>query len=311
MANIALICVREDSRAADDLTAALSRYGFGVCRSASVFEDLRGYAAVVVLLSPGAASSELVIGTAGRAQHWGKLVPVFVNLCHLPQEFAMLAMHDLSHWDRDAEDPVVQAIAYHCHRLAGLPGKPEMNWDAPAPRPALSDGGHGSRRAIGYMHNADFVPPPPHHGLQSPWQDPSHYAPAPQGFAVPGGLLAAIDDAAPEWDGGYVPAPHFTQSGADRRRNQNRATYILHASIEEDAAPLETVPAGARRRNFFFSAVVATFVGAGALLGLAVLEEGRMMAQATVYTPDPNAPELSDPSVAQPQPETPRKSLSQ
>lgn len=124
MADISLVCVREDAWKADLLTAALERYGFTVCRSASVFEDFTGYAAVVVLLSPGAARSDLVMGTAARALDWGKLIPVFVNLCHLPDRLAGVALHDLAAWDGNAEDPVVRAIAYHAQRLAGLPGKP-------------------------------------------------------------------------------------------------------------------------------------------------------------------------------------------
>ena len=46
---------------ADQLSAALDRYGFSVCRSASVFEDFEGYAAVIVLLSPGATEVSFAI----------------------------------------------------------------------------------------------------------------------------------------------------------------------------------------------------------------------------------------------------------
>ena len=130
MADISLVCVREDAWKADLLASALERYGFTVCRSASVFEDFSGYAAVVVLLSPGAARSDLVMGTAARALDWGKLIPVFVNLCHLPDRLAGVALHDLAAWDGQAEDPVVQAIAYHAQRLAGLPGRPGFGPDA-------------------------------------------------------------------------------------------------------------------------------------------------------------------------------------
>ena len=108
------------------LAGALERYGFSVCRSASVFEDPHGYAAIIVLLSPGAARSELVMGAAQRAMDYGKLVPVFVNLCRLPDRLAGVALHDLSAWDGHEDDPVVQAIAYHVQRTAGLPGRPDL-----------------------------------------------------------------------------------------------------------------------------------------------------------------------------------------
>lgn len=129
MADISLVCVRDDAWKGDLLSAALERYGFTVCRSASVYEDFSAYTAVVVLLSPGAARSELVMGTAGRALDWGKLIPVFVNLCHLPDQLAGVALHDLSAWDGFGEDPVVQAIAYHAQRLSGLPGRPSFSPD--------------------------------------------------------------------------------------------------------------------------------------------------------------------------------------
>lgn len=129
MADVALVCVRDDAWKCDLLGVALERYGFTVCRSASVFEDFSGYAAVVVLLSPGAVRSELVINTASRALDWGKLVPVFVGLCPLPDRLAGVAMHDLATWNGEAEDNVVKAIAYHVQRLSGQQGRPNLGPD--------------------------------------------------------------------------------------------------------------------------------------------------------------------------------------
>lgn len=316
MVEIALICVREDNDAAENLSAALGRFGFSVCRSASVFEDFRGYAAVIVLLSPGAARSDLVIETAGRAHDWGKLIPAFVNLCRLPDQFAMLAMHDLSHWDGSGEDPVVEAIAYHAHRLAGLSGKPVMGWaspPAPPARPALDDGGMRQRRAVSFTPYPEPAPPPPPQ-VES-W---SHLAPPIGGqdyiydaraAAYPPAAptaLAAIDDAG-HWG---VSAPSAMER---RRRGEAEATYILHASISDEqhyeAAPY---PAQRRRRSFFFGTVLAAFVSMGAMMGLAVFEEGRNTAQATVLATNAGSgggADLSDPSVAEPLPETPRADL--
>ena len=142
MADISLVCMREDGYRADQLASALERYGFSVCRSASVFEDFHGYGAVIVLLSPGAARSELVMGTAQRAMDYGKLIPVFVNLCRLPDRLSGVALHDLSAWDGAEDDHVVQAIAYHAQRLAGLPGKPELG---PPPTRTMLQDSYGAR----------------------------------------------------------------------------------------------------------------------------------------------------------------------
>lgn len=129
MADVALICVRDDAWKGDLLAVALERYGFTVCRSASVFEDFSGYAGVIVLISPGAARSELVMGTATRAMDWGKLIPAFVSLCPLPDRLVGVALHDLSTWAGAAEDKVVKAIAYHAHRLSGAGGRRELGPD--------------------------------------------------------------------------------------------------------------------------------------------------------------------------------------
>jgi hypothetical protein len=313
MVEIALICVREDNDAAEKLSAALGCFGFSVCRSASVFEDFRGYAAVVVLLSPGAARSELVIETASRAHDWGKLIPAFVNLCRLPDQFAMLAMHDLSNWNGDGDDRVVEAIAYHAHRLAGLSGRPVMTWAAPPPaaqpRPALDDGGMRNRRAVGFMPNP--APPrlPPQVDTWTQFAPPiggqdygfdSRGAHAPPASAT---TLAAIDDGG-QW--GHVGHGALNQ----RQQREVEATYILHASIDDGRyEPAAASSAQRRRRSFLFGTVMAAFISAGAMMGLAVFEEGRSTAQATVLATNYDDADLSDPSVAEPQPETPRAQL--
>ncbi|MDX2235765.1 MAG: hypothetical protein NW200_14795 [Hyphomonadaceae bacterium] len=172
MADVSLVCVREDAWKADLLSEALERYGFTVCRSASVFEDFQGYAAVIVLFSPGAARSDLVMQTASRAMDWGKLIPVFVNLCRLPDCLSGVALHDLSAWDGRGEDAVVKAIAYHAQRLSGAAGKPVLAPPvvrAPAPPLALEPYAHAPQAWIEPPHAT------PNYGYEAP------YAPSPYG----------------------------------------------------------------------------------------------------------------------------------
>jgi hypothetical protein len=144
MPELSVVCVREDARLADQLAAALERFGFSICRSATVYENFQGYAGVIVLLSPFSSRSELVAMTASRALDWGKLIPVFVSLCTVPDRLSGIAMHDLSTWTGSAEDPVIAAIAAHAGRIAGLASRPTLApaqanlLDSPQRRPALS-----------------------------------------------------------------------------------------------------------------------------------------------------------------------------
>ena len=213
MADVSLVCVREDAWKADLLAAALERYGFTVCRSASVFEDFSGYAAVVVLLSPGAARSDLVMGTAARALDWGKLIPVFVNLCHLPDRLAGVALHDLSAWGGDGEDPVVKAIAFHAQRLAGLPGRPGLGPDR-SPR-RLAQEQVQQLPDYGYQHQQPQIGYEPMH-VQN---HPSH---APQSY---GQMHAYI--APPQHE------PYDYEANYRRGYNGPRETYFVAAAHNE------------------------------------------------------------------------------
>jgi hypothetical protein len=302
MADVSLVCMREDGYKADLLAGALERYGFSVCRSASVFEDFGGYAAVIVLLSPGAARSELVMGTAQRAMDWGKLIPVFVNLCRLPDKMAGVAMHDLSAWDGAEDDPVVQAIAYHLHRSAGLPGRPDLG--PPAPRHVLPDQGAYRQPQIGYEPSPNWQPQEDY-GYAAQHREPYFVATAYNqvehydSYGADEAYLPAIDEPVnvtpneePQYGYGYRP-----QRDYDRSYFQS-ATTIDH-SYEDPA------PAPVRRRPL--PSIFTVLICAMALMGTAWFEEARTreVAQLTAKPAEATAL-LSDPSVADPG-ETPRK----
>jgi hypothetical protein len=287
MAEIALIHVRDDNAKAEALSHALQRYGFSVCRSASVFQDFRSYCAVLVLLSPGAANSTLIMETAARAMDWGKLIPVFVSLCKLPEKLTMVKMHDLTTWEADPEDAVVQTIAYHAHRLAGLSGKPDYMVGAapvdPATLPPLAvKPQHTAPIAIAQNPSPPVTPMPraqpawqPHASIQPQaarndygWQHQA--APQPQPIPQPAPQqaqrptarpLAALDESAL---GARPPAAPQAVQPID-----SESSYFLGASLEDGLAPIER----RRRRRPLFNPVFAMALAGGLLGGMIFMEE--------------------------------------
>jgi len=299
MADISLVCVRDDAWKGDLLSAALERYGFNVCRSASVYEDFQGYSAVVVLLSPGAARSELVMATAGRALDWGKLIPVFVNLCHLPDRLAGVALHDLSSWDGLGEDPVVQAIAYHAQRLAGLPGRPGMGPDM-SPRRLSAASGQGQA----------WIEPPsawdsPREQHQPRYDLEANYARG-YGHAPRGYQPAYISAAHNELD--HVPVSahnmrsldmHVAVSGNQQDAAQRRAYFMNNAhafSAATAATPPMWIYEDERDARRPMPSIFTVVLSAVALMGMAWFEEARTRELPRAVPAEATA-ELSQPAV--------------
>lgn len=310
MADISLVCMREDAYKADQLAGALERYGFSVCRSASVFEDFQGYGAVIVLLSPGAARSDLVMGTAQRAMDYGKLIPVFVNLCRLPDRLAGVALHDLSQWDGAEDDRVVQAIAYHAQRLAGLPGRPELG--PPSARAMLQDA-HPARHTprisydphYGQSHESQaytqhYEAPhdsrndwhAPQHGYAQPSYEPHFVAAAHNEMDRYGGydhgsVLSAVDE--------YV-AVTPNERGYGQQRDYDRAYFQSATTIDYHYDEPEQ-PQFAPRRPL--PSIVTVVLCACALMGTAWFEEARTREVAqlvpAVATADLSSPSTTDP----------------
>ncbi len=327
MADVSLVCVREDAWKADLLAAALERYGFAVCRSASVFEDFSGYAAVVVLLSPGAARSDLVMGTAARALDWGKLIPVFVNLCHLPDRLAGVALHDLSAWDGEAEDPVVKSIAFHAQRLAGLPGRPGLGADRSPRRMAqeqlsIEPYGYEQQPQIGYEpiqvqghahaygHNQmqAYIEPPQH----EPYDYEANYR---RGFNAPREtyFVAAAHNELEHYpytgNDGYAqpldPQAAIAPNDAARRR-----AYFMDARSSFADSPRSTLDYGydepAPRQRRPMPGLFSVIISAVALMSMAWVEEARtrevvvLRATPATATAELSAPASVDPAELKP-----------
>ena len=319
MADISLVCMREDAYKADQLAGALERYGFSVCRSASVFENFQGYGAVIVLLSPGAARSDLVMATAQRAIDYGKLIPVFVNLCRLPDRLAGVALHDLSQWDGAEDDRVVQAIAYHAQRLAGLPGRPELGPPSahamlqdshPArhtprisydPQPDQSFGhGYGAQFHGGQSYGHAYEAPrdsrnewhSPQHGYAQPSYEPHFVAAAHNELDRYGGydhgdsVLSAVDEFV-----AVTPNEH----GYRQQRDYDRA-YFQSTTIDYHYDEPEE-PQYAPRRPL--PSILTVVLCAFALMGTAWFEEARTREVAqlvpAVATADLSSPTTADP----------------
>lgn len=299
MSDISLVCMREDAYRADQLAGALERYGFSVCRSASVFEDFQGYAAVVVLLSPGAARSELVMGTAERAMDYGKLIPVFVNLCRLPDRLAGVPLHDLSAWDGAEDDRVVQAIAYHAQRLAGLPGRPDLG--PPTQRRALLEDSSSQRQPrISYEPGPSWEPQYDYH---EPAHEPRFVATAYNEIDSYGGYDAGQDGSVLRAIDEHVivsPNDHGQrQQYRDYERSYFQPTHTVSYAYEEEDAPQP------RRRPL--PSILTVLVCAMALMGTAWFEEARTREVAVLEPTQAVATaDLSSPSVADPG-DTPRK----
>ncbi len=303
MSDISLVCMREDAYRADQLAGALERYGFSVCRSASVFEDFQGYAAVIVLLSPGAARSELVMGTAERAMDYGKLIPVFVNLCRLPDRLSGVPLHDLSAWDGEEDDSVVQAIAYHAHRLSGLPGRPDLG--PPTQRRALLGDSSSQRQPrLSYEPSPSWGPQygEPQYGYNGQTHEPHFVATAYNEIDRHGGYDAG--------SGGSILRPideHVIVSPNDQAQRPYRdydrghfqAAQTIDYAYEEPEAP--------RSRRRPLPSILTMVVCAMALMGTAWFEEARTREVAQLApTPAAATADLSSPSVADPG-DTPRK----
>jgi len=118
MAEASLLFVRDDRVVADKLARALEGHGVTICGSASAYEGMDGYDAVVALFSSSAVRSPLLMEMALAAEAEGKLVPVFVGLCHLQAPLNKLALHDLCEWNGDTSDVALQAIRANIMRIA-------------------------------------------------------------------------------------------------------------------------------------------------------------------------------------------------
>jgi hypothetical protein len=293
--------MREDAFRADQLASALERYGFSVCRSASVFEDFQGYAAVIVLLSPGAARSELVMGTAERAMDYSKLIPVFVNLCRLPDRLAGVPLHDLSAWDGEHDDHVVQAIAYHAHRLAGLPGRPDLG--PPTQRRAqLEDFSNQRQPRISYDPSPSWEP---QYGYNEPAHEPrfvsASYNESYSYSGYGGGsILQAIDEHVV-----VSPNDHSQRQQRDYQYRDQERSYFSSQTIDYSYDEPEEPP----RRRRPLPSILTMVVCAMALMGTAWFEEARTREVAQLSpTPAAATADLSSPSVADPG-DTPRKRI--
>ncbi len=118
MAEASLLFVRDDRAVADKLARALEANGVAICASVSALEENSEYDAVVALFSGTAVKSPLLMERALAAEHEGKLVPVFVGLCHLQPPLNKLVFHDLCEWQGDVNDVALQAIRAHVMRIA-------------------------------------------------------------------------------------------------------------------------------------------------------------------------------------------------
>lgn len=114
----ALLTVREDRKPAEQLTALLEDQGLSVDRSATALESPADFEAAIVLFSPAAVRSSLLLWAAKQALDCHKLVPVFVSLAALPRAFSRMPIHDLSEWSGDHDHTAISAIKRHLARLS-------------------------------------------------------------------------------------------------------------------------------------------------------------------------------------------------
>jgi len=138
MAEASLLFVRDDRTVADKLARALEANGVTICASVSALEEAAEYDAVVALFSGAAVKSPLLMERALQAEQEGKLVPVFVGLCHLQAPLNRLVFHDLCEWHGDVTDVALQAIRAHVMRIARARSAGEIlraGMRAPEPEP--------------------------------------------------------------------------------------------------------------------------------------------------------------------------------
>jgi hypothetical protein len=151
MSEASLLFVRDDRVVAEKLARALEGHGVSVCASASAYEGMEGYDAVIALFSGSAVRSALLMEMALAAEAEGKLVPVFVGLCHLQAPLNRLALHDLCEWNGDPNAVALQAIRANVARIARaraagetlrsemrgpVIGEPELAPQVPRPAPS-------------------------------------------------------------------------------------------------------------------------------------------------------------------------------
>lgn len=114
----ALLTVREDRKAADQLTSLLEGQGLIIDRSATALESPADFEAAIVLFSPAAVRSSLLLWAAKQALDCHKLIPVFTSLAALPRAFSRMPIHDLSEWAGDDDHSAITAIRRHLARLS-------------------------------------------------------------------------------------------------------------------------------------------------------------------------------------------------
>lgn len=154
MAEASLLFVRDDRTVADKLARALESNGVTICASVSALEEAAGYDAVVALFSGTAVKSPLLMERALQAEQEGKLVPVFVGLCHLQPPLNKLVFHDLCEWQGDPNDVALQAIRSHVMRIARARSTDELlragmrpqEPEPPPPPPPTPDPAEARRR---------------------------------------------------------------------------------------------------------------------------------------------------------------------
>lgn len=172
----ALLTVRDDRKTADQLSALLESQGLAVDRSATALESPADFEAAIVLFSPAAVRSSLLLWAAKQALDCHKLVPIFTSLAALPRAFSRMPIHDLSEWAGNPDHSTITAIQRHLTRLSrvrrdgmalgevgrngrsfsqepALPALPELEFEEPLAFPVPEE--HFPAQARSFQVSAD------------------------------------------------------------------------------------------------------------------------------------------------------------
>lgn len=166
MADVLIVCVREDEPQAKALAEMFEAAGFSVGGAPSSDGALRGSGAGLVVWSQASIRSRPFLDAAQRVINANKAVVASLIEPPPPSSIGDSPAFDLSGWTGDPNDPSLDPLFFAVDRMVNSAraevAAPAEHYEAPAPRPA---------------------PPPPPYARRPPPSEPRP-APMPQGFEM-------------------------------------------------------------------------------------------------------------------------------
>ena len=176
MADVLIVCVREDKSQAKALADMFERAGFTVGGAPSNDAALRSCGATVVMWSQAAIRSRPFLDASQRAVNAGKAILACLIDPPPADSVSNSPAFDLGDWDGDPEDPNLDPLFFAVDRMVAT-ARADAGYDAPARQERAPERARSKAPTNPSYARSPYEPPPraePRHEPRAPVQ-PSSY----------------------------------------------------------------------------------------------------------------------------------------